>query len=740
MSLSKQLYAIISFIFLMIFAGNFIISVQNTKDYLEIESQTKAQDTATSIGMTLRSLINDKNDPEIETIIKAIANRGFYKEIRLEDIEMSFSTDELIREAKDLDESTDWVISEVSVDPKFGLIEKNNSDDEVGTALNALEEGKSIESENLIISDNRYKFIPADDFVDGNSIDIHFIATYKNESLKSKAILKVDKVLVKESRKEKFDYIPQWFIDMFPLVLDEKKSEISDGWKVTSVIYVSANAGDAYAKLYEQAKSAIIYAAVAFIIAIILLVVFLQFILQPLKRIEKLAMNIARGEFSVIKKLPYTTEIKNVAIAMNDMSLKIEGIIKKLNKNIDNMSQKISTDDLTGLSLKQTFETDIKKMFITKSCGYVLNIKIDKLGDYAKNHDNAKVDNFIKSFALILKDCNREFKYEISAYRFFGSEFAMIVQNCNSEEIAKVTSYLKEKFEAFGLEVEKKEIAHIGATPFNPFGTINEMLVAANESCETAKQIGPNEACIRDENDLARDMTAWKELIFDIIDNFKFSVGYINDAKILNEPNEGKLVLQEAFTSASDTNDEQIPIGTFVSIAEKYDKILDFDKAVIQKVINYIQTQNITHDISINLSIDSIENSSFTTWLKDTLLNHRSIANQLVFSMTSYGVAKDINNFKSFAKLVHENGGKIIIKRFESKFIPLDNIKELNIDYIRLAREYTNGICKDSGKEGFVESMQELSTLLNIKILAENVREEDDFKKIKRINIFAASR
>ena len=65
MSLSKQLYIIISIIFFMIFAGNFIISVKNTKEYLEIESITKAQDTATSLGMSLKTLLKDKYDPEM---------------------------------------------------------------------------------------------------------------------------------------------------------------------------------------------------------------------------------------------------------------------------------------------------------------------------------------------------------------------------------------------------------------------------------------------------------------------------------------------------------------------------------------------------------------------------------------------------------------------------------------------------------------------------------------------------
>ena len=42
MSLSKQLYIIIAIIFFMIFTGNFLISVKNTKEYLEVESITKS--------------------------------------------------------------------------------------------------------------------------------------------------------------------------------------------------------------------------------------------------------------------------------------------------------------------------------------------------------------------------------------------------------------------------------------------------------------------------------------------------------------------------------------------------------------------------------------------------------------------------------------------------------------------------------------------------------------------------
>ena len=257
--------------------------------------------------------------------------------------------------------------------------------------------------------------------------------------------LKISKVIVKVSRAEKFEYIPQWFIDMIPLKMSETKSEISNGWNTTAVIYVSANAGDAYAKLYEQAKGAIIYAVVAFTLSIVLLVIFLQFILQPLKNIEKLAKSIASGKFEIISKLPWTTELKNVSIAMNDMSTKIEGVIRKLNANLENMSKKLSQDELTSLQLRQTFETDMKKMFMSKSKGFVFCVKINDLGSYAKKHTNKETDKFLIEFSKILSSLSNK----ITPYRFFGSEFAMIAKDIELEELKSLVEKLKKELGEF---------------------------------------------------------------------------------------------------------------------------------------------------------------------------------------------------------------------------------------------------------------------------------------------------
>lgn len=739
MSLSKQLYIIISIIFFMIFTGNFIISVKNTKEYLEIESVTKAQDTATSLGMSLKNLLKDKSNPEIESIINAIANRGFYKEIRLEDSYFSIKDSDLIKNTKDLPKGK-WQISDLKVDEKIGEIEQLTSLLSMEEELNALENLNNENSEKQTQNselENSYIFTPKEKLANKNIV-ISFTATNLNgEKIEAKSTLTLDKTLVQVTREIKFDSVPKWFIDMIPIELEEKSSEISDGWQTSAIIYVSANAGDAYAKLYEQAKSASIYAIIAFVISMIILFIFVQYILKPLKNLEKLANNIAAGKFGTIQHLPWTTEIKAVAIAFNDMSTKIEAIINRLNNTLENLSKKLSTDALTGLCLKQNFETDMKNMFINKSTGYVFVIKITDLASFAKAHTTNEVNDFIKKFARILRT-NKYGNLKISSYRFFGSEFALIAKDSTYEDAINFSKQLQKSFEELSIEFNKKEIVHIGGTPFNPIGTTPEILQSATQAYEKATLIGPNEFFITDANELSRDMESWRDLVFDIINNSKFDVNYIGNCKTLNT-NDDKIVMQEAFTNIKDKDGNNIPIGTFVSIAEKYEKIVEFDKKVIEKVIQYIIINSIKHDISINLSLESINNTAFIAWIKNTIIENKNIASQLVFSATAYAVAKNVDKFKFFADEIHKCGAKIIIKRFETKFIPLGNLKDFNLDYIRLARDYTCDINKDYSKQSFIESIGELASLLNIKVLAENVGDED-FEFIKKYNLYAASR
>jgi len=67
-------------------------------------------------------------------------------------------------------------------------------------------------------------------------------------------------------------------------------------------------------------------------------------------------------------------------------------------------------------------------------------------------------------------------------------------------------------------------------------------------------------------------------------------------------------------------------------------------------------------------------------------------------------------------------------------------LKELHIDYIRLSRDLTTEISAHSNKSDLLDIMHEVASLLDIKVIAEGVASEDDFKLVKAAEIYGIGR
>ncbi len=634
MSLSKQLLILISALFLILFSVNFALSVKNIKTYLEGESQSHAQDTATSLGLSLSPYMMDTSDPIIKTMVSAIFDMGYYQEIR--------------------------------------LVDANNKE------LISLTNSKSI------------------------------------------------------------DEVPSWFISYLPMPLIIAQSEISYNWMIRGVVYVTINPSFAYSKLYQQAKTSFYYSLMTFAVSIILLVLLLQITLSSLKRINDCALHIADGHFETIENLPWTTEVRNITISINKMSKKIENTIIALNNKLDKMGASLLCDDLTGLYKKAVFETDIMNLMMAYTPAYLMIVRVDSLSDLTREIGNDIIDELLQAVAEKLKSSAEQHSdTTMKIYRFFGGEFAMLIKSGNSEQIESIAKVLSNDFAELGEKYTRSGLTHIGIAPVNSIGTPESILESAYEAYEQARLIGRNSYYIRSDESFARDIFAWKELVYNCIDNDDYSLSYIGQITSFQTE---QLFMEEAFTQVHDKNGQLVAIGPFISIAEKLAKIIDLDKGVINKVLDYIFNAQISHAVAVNLSTETIKHIGFRLWLEKLIKNNPLVTRQLVFSFSAYAVAQDLETYLDFIDVVHQWGGRVMIKRFESQSMPPELTKKLNPDFIRLAREIGNGISLSEKKYLFVQAIQQMGVLLDITVLAENVQAENDYLFLKTIGIAGASR
>jgi diguanylate cyclase (GGDEF)-like protein len=85
MTLYKQLYLALGFLFLLIFLGTFGISLNSTRAYLSQQLASTAEDTATSLGLSLTTHLAGKDLATVQSMVDAVFDRGYYRLIRVED-------------------------------------------------------------------------------------------------------------------------------------------------------------------------------------------------------------------------------------------------------------------------------------------------------------------------------------------------------------------------------------------------------------------------------------------------------------------------------------------------------------------------------------------------------------------------------------------------------------------------------------------------------------------------------
>ncbi len=84
MSLSRQLILLISSLFVLVFAGTMVMSMGNMRDYLATQLESHAQDTATSLSLSLQPNFTSGDIPVMTSMVDAIFDSGYYSEIIVE--------------------------------------------------------------------------------------------------------------------------------------------------------------------------------------------------------------------------------------------------------------------------------------------------------------------------------------------------------------------------------------------------------------------------------------------------------------------------------------------------------------------------------------------------------------------------------------------------------------------------------------------------------------------------------
>lgn len=175
-------------------------------------------------------------------------------------------------------------------------------------------------------------------------------------------------------------------------------------------------------------------------------------------------------------------------------------------------------------------------------------------------------------------------------------------------------------------------------------------------------------------------------------------------------------------------------------MAEAFDLVETLDKHLVQKVLKLMSAETDPAPVTVNLSLTSIASLDFRQWLAKEVIQSGISPALLAFSVTAYAAAKDLETFTNFSIFVRQLGAHSLLKRYSSDVIPVNLLKDLHIDYIRLARDLTTEIRSNTSKPDLLDIIQEIARLIEVRVLAEGVQDEEDFLWLQQAALFGISR
>jgi len=707
----------ILFLYLILFASIIIPSFQHIKENLTEKHLKENNLILDNFMITIEPALVDHKYKMIKEYMEKFVASTIVDSLNIKYTNYYITVNNLLSNSNNI-KTKNWVLNDVTMDIKYGQIEK--------------------------LGDSAYKFIPAKGYNFVSDIEVKFQAS--NETQMENSISNINfslpRVTIQPNQIEKnfFDEKLEKIINVEKKII--KKSFLIDNSHEYAVLQCVTN----NTKLTTDIKNSLIliwkYYSLVFVFILLVASIFYIYLakitfVKTLKEVNIYLEDIINNNFHKFRGIEKIKQkdILNVVNNIVVLTKSISALKNELTNNRNTIELKISSDSLTKLPNKKIFELDMKTLFISDSKSYITKLKLEVLKSFSKENKVEKIDELIIDFVKMIDETTKSIpSLNTKLYRLYGSEFVMITEHTDYNKTRELFNIIAHNQQTIKSKYNLHEnLFYAVSIPFDRYGTIDKTL-SDMEQLYT-RTFGQHDLFYIEESQ-KQDETALKleKVVTSIIQNDAFSLSYKFDTFLFSEPE--KVIMKEVSPNLLSTDGNPIPIATFISVAEHLHLAIQFDKQLIIKTLKYIKQYKIEYDLAINISISSLNDNSFNTWLESQLLFYdKETIDRVVFSVTTFAVKNNYEKFAKFISDVKKFNGRILLKRFSYNDLTLAQLEHLDLDFIRVHKDYTTNIDTDRGL--LLKNIVSFSEIHDIRLLGDMVSIEKDYELLKKLNFYA---
>lgn len=404
--------------------------------------------------------------------------------------------------------------------------------------------------------------------------------------------------------------------------------------------------------------------------------------------------------------------------------------IKRLKKDEEDLDKAAYTDQLTGclnrrgLLRELAMKSEMGKEF------YLIFIDLDNFKQINDTLGHEAGDELLCDVITTWSEIQS--KYPFTICRLGGDEFAIIYETKDKEITREFITKVLRSITTLQSKFANYVSASAGLALYDEdTSDLQQLLSYADTAMYKAKLSGKNDYYFFDQDMYQEIMKRYltEKDLKNALKNDTFEMLYQPQYEISSH----KLVGFESLIRLKNKKGEYINTQQFINVAEKSGLIYDIDMWVMHNVMKQTRDFVLLHpevEVSINISGKHITNKGFIEDVIDSLSETNFPPKNLKIEITESSYIRHIDEAAQVVQRLKTLGIKTALDDFGTGYSSLNYLSKMAVDMLKIDKSFVDEILTKEGDKSFVDIIIKLGHLMNCKVIAEGVEDQDQLSTL----------
>lgn len=508
--------------------------------------------------------------------------------------------------------------------------------------------------------------------------------------------------------------VPNWFVELVEWPQAVQSAVIMKGWKQVGSVVVMSDTNYACYALWDSAVLLFYGYCLFSLFSGLGIYIFMKRLLSPLQRVLSQAEAVTQRDYRVETRIPKTTELKKLTLAMNNMTNHVKTLEYEPLQQMEQRRSQLFRDPLSLFGNKRYLYTLINDADFAYRCVLLLSL------DGSSTEDNAETTCLIRLLAKASYDFWQT-DFTVSLARFDRAKLILLFSEPDAEQLQKKAQDFARHMQA--LVSEHTELSIVSALSITDKNQAFELRLAELEkTLLVAKTMPSHFAC----SDVLPNQSKIESFIIKAIKERQFIV---YSQAIGN----GQRYLHQELSLRIKGKETELAQSYFSQVAARKKRAHQIDLAILSLLFS--ENQLFETPLAIALTeetlLDKEHSRAYLVKLAELSKESRK---QLSIEIHETTLINHFSTMMHWISALQKLDVGVGVHHVGVHFQALDYIYQLPIRYLKL-HPALSMMPNKMNKQFLLSYFGELGKVFGIDIIATHIRSEEQWSLMKEMSI-----